>query len=55
MQIIISVLLGVFIGAILMGIIAGNRITELTFERDWYKGTLVAENLREEKKSIKKN
>lgn len=52
MQIIIVVILSVFIGIILMGLIATKRVSDLVFERNFYKKALRDEKLKVEQRDI---
>lgn len=52
MQIIIVAILGVFIGIILMGLMATKRVSDLVFERNFYKKALRDEKLKVEQRDI---
>lgn len=52
MQIIIGACMGVLIGMVLMGLLNTQKISDLIFERDYYKTALTREKLKTEQRDI---
>lgn len=52
MQIILSSIFGVFIGMLLMGLISTKRVSDLVFERNYYKKALRDEKIKVEQRDV---
>ena len=52
MQIVLGVLLGIFIGMLFMGLLSARRISELIYERNYYKKALKNEKIKTNQRDI---
>lgn len=52
MQIILSSIFGVFIGMLLMGLISTKRVSDLVYERNYYKKALRDEKIKVEQRDV---
>lgn len=52
MQIILGILLGIFIGMLFMGLLSARRISELIYEKNYYKKALQDEKIKTNQRDI---
>lgn len=52
MQIILSSIFGIFIGILLMGLMTTKRVSDLVFERNYYKKALRDEKIKVEQRDV---
>lgn len=52
MQIILSAIFGIFIGILFMGLISIKRVSDLVFERNYYKKALRNEKIKVEQRDV---
>ena len=52
MQVIIGACFGTLIGMVLMGLLNTQKISDLIFERDYYKTALTREKLKTEQRDV---
>lgn len=52
MQIILSAIFGIFIGILFMGLISIKRVSDLVFERNYYRKALRNEKIKVEQRDV---
>jgi hypothetical protein len=52
MEVIIGALLGFFIGILCMGLMASRRVSDLIWERNYYKKALVDEKIKVNQRDV---
>lgn len=52
MLVILGAIIGAFVGIILMGLLNSSQISDLIFERNYYKTALTREKLKTEQRDI---